>query len=104
MSNYKGKAPLRILLILFIICMGLFIANASGYYESKIRERVIMTDKGIKEFESMVENGEEIDINSFLKDEREDYSSTFSKVGEGLTNNLETFITCMLFVFQQIKM
>ena len=75
-SQNVGIIPiLKILGFLFIIYIALFIANMSGYYESKIRDQVIVTEEGIKEFEEKIQNGEEIDITSFLNNEREDYSS-----------------------------
>ena len=49
--------------------MALYIANMSGYYESKIRDRVTITEEGIKEFEEKVKNGDKIDTNSWLGDE-----------------------------------
>ena len=67
----KNNIILKILGVLFVIYMALFIANLSGYYESKIRENVIVTEEGIKEFENAVQNNESIDVTSFLKNERE---------------------------------
>ena len=72
--------------------MGLYIANISGYYESKIHDRVIVTEKGIREFEEKIEKGEEIDINSFLNNERVDYSSTLSNLGDKMTSSFEIVI------------
>ena len=65
----------------------------SGYYESKIRDRVIVTEEGIKEFEEKIKNGEEVDITSFLNNEREDYSSKFSNLGDKVTGGVEKVVT-----------
>lgn len=89
----KGSIFLKILGVLFLIYIALFIANMSGYYESRVREQVTITDEGIKEFEEKVQNGEEIDITSFLKTEREDYSSNMSNLGDNLTSGLENIIS-----------
>lgn len=89
----KTNIFLKILSFLFVVFIALFIANMSGYYESKIRDRVIVTDKGIKEFEEKVKNGEEVDVTSFLNNEREDYSSSMSNLGDNLTNGLESFVS-----------
>ena len=80
--NKKKKSSifLKILGVLFVVYIALFIANMSGYYESKIRDEVTITDEGIKEFEEKVQNGEEIDITSFLNKDRVDYSSNKSKI------------------------
>ena len=84
---------LKILGCLFIVYVALYIANMSGYYESKIRDRVIVTAEGIKEFEERVKNGEDVDITSFLNTEREDYSSKMSNLGDKLTTGVENFVT-----------
>lgn len=89
----KGNIILKILGFLFIVYIALFIANTSGYYESKIRDQVLVTEEGIKEFEEKVQNGEEIDISSFLNNEREDYSNDLSLLGDNLTSSLEKFIS-----------
>jgi len=89
----KGNVILKILSVLFIIYIALFIANMSGYYEGKIRDQVLVTDEGIKEFEEKVKNGEEIDLDSFLNLEKEDYSNNLSLLGDNLTNSLQKFIS-----------
>lgn len=89
----KGSIFLKILGFLFVIFMALFIANMSGYYESKVRDHVNITEDGIKEFEEKVQKGEKIDITSFLNTEREDYSNKISILGDTLTSGLEGVIS-----------
>ena len=105
MNNKKKTNPiLKIFGFLFIVFLALFIASSSGYYESKIRDRVVVTEDGIKEFEKLVQNGEEIDIASFLTNEREDYSSKMSNLGDSLTSSVETAVTGgMKYVFNILK-
>ena len=92
MNKKKPNIFLRALNLLFIIFMGLFIANLSGYYESKVRANVIVTEEKIKEFESKVQSGDARDINHYLDNKREDYSNKMSKIGDNLTNSLEKFV------------
>ncbi len=93
MGKKKNTNPvLKILGVLFVIFMALYIASTSGYYESKIRDKVVITEEGIKEFESKVQNGEDIDITSFLNTKRPDYSSPISKLGDNVTKGLESAI------------
>jgi len=92
MRKKKKNIVLKILGGLFVIFMALYIANMSGYYESKIRDRVIITEEGIKKFEEKVSNGEEIDITSFLNTDREDYSSNMSNLGDTVTESIEGFV------------
>ncbi len=88
----NGSLIIKVLVILFIIYTGLFIANVSGYYEGKIRERVIITEEGMKRFDEIVKNGEEVDINAFLKDEKVDYSNGLTRIGDDFTDKLEGII------------
>lgn len=100
----NNNIPLKILGVFFLIYVALFIANLSGYYESKIRENTIVTEEGIKAFEEKVQNGEEIDVTSFLRNEREDYSSKMSTLGDSLTSNVENFVVkSMSFITDIVK-
>ena len=104
MRKKKNNPFLKILGILFIIFMALYIANMSGYYEGKIRDNVTITEEGIKEFEKKVQNGEEIDITSFLNNEQIDYSSSMSNLGDGVTESIENIIfKGMTFVTNILK-
>lgn len=105
MDNKKNNCiPLKILGVFFLIYIALFIANLSGYYESQIRENTIVTEEGIKAFEEKVQNGEEIDVTSFLNKEREDYSSKMSTLGDNITSNVENFVAkSMSFITDIVK-
>lgn len=92
MKKKKTNPFLKILGCLFVIFVALYIANMSGYYEGKVRDRVIITEEGIKEFEEKVQNGETIDITSFLDNERIDYSSSMSNFGDNVTESIESVV------------
>lgn len=92
MKKKKTNPFLKILGCLFVIFMALYIANMSGYYEGKVRDRVIITEEGIKEFEEKVQNCETIDITSFLDNERIDYSSSMSNFGDNVTESIESVV------------
>ena len=102
MSKKKKNPILKILAGLFVIYIALFIANMSGYYESKIRDRVIITEEGIKVFEEKIANGEAIDIESFLNTERIDYSSGMSNLGDNVTKGVETVVSTGIDIFSDI--
>lgn len=89
MKKKKTNPIIRVLELLFVVFIALFIASKSGYYESKMRDKVVITESGIKDFEAKVQNGEEIDITSFLNKERTDYRSPMSNLGDNLTSTIE---------------
>lgn len=92
----KKKEPnwfMRILTLLFIVYVFLFILNKTGYYEKNVRDKTIMTEEQIKQFEDDVANNIAVDINSYLP-EKVDYSNFFTKganlVSKSLGNVLDS--------------
>ncbi len=78
--------------ILFIVFIGLYIASKSGYYESSLNDKVVLTDKQIAKFEEDVINGEVLDLNSYILEERKDYANKFTMAGDKFTELVEEFI------------
>ncbi len=93
MDKKKPNRWGQLLTIAFIIFLGLFIASKSGYYEAQLNNKVILTDKQIAKFEEDVLNGEVVDVNSYLEEDRKDYANKFTKAGDKFTEVVEDFIT-----------
>lgn len=70
-----------ILIGLFIMFIGLYIANATGYYESKMAGRVKLTNESIKRFENDIAAGKNVTLEDYLEEESKDYSNKASKLG-----------------------
>ena len=83
----------RLIGALFVVYIALYIAMESGYYETKLGEKVTLTNERIKEFEQDVKDGKEIDVNDYLEDEMIDYSNNISKAGMNISNSTEKFMT-----------
>ncbi len=93
MPKKKKVHPIiRILEVLFVIFIALFIANSSGYYEGKVRNKVAITNDKIEEFEQMLANGDDVDLNNFLANDRVDYSNKLSNFGEKLTMDVQVIV------------
>ncbi len=84
---------LRLLTILFIIYIGLYIASISGYYESKLANKVALTDEAIKQFEQDVLDGKVVDVEDYIIEEKVDYSNKFSNTGEKLGTSVQKILT-----------
>ncbi len=82
--------PFICLLVTFI---ALTIALESGYYETKISQKVTLTAEKIAEFEKDVANGQAVDIKDYLNSEYVDYSSKASDMGVKISHNIEGFMT-----------
>lgn len=85
--NYWGIT----LIVLFIIFLCLYLMNIIGYYDVN-RNRMLLTDEKIKEFEIDVQNGEYIDINNYFEKEQEKYDNNFSNISLKVSNGIETFL------------
>lgn len=84
----KKKNPFfTLLLILFLIYLGLFIANETGFYDKSVRDKTILTQKKIEDFEKDIKEGKNIDATSYLPKEK-DYSNVFTKSANKISNKL----------------
>ena len=93
MKDKKPNRFLQIIGLLFVVFIALFIAGKSGYYETSLNEKVALTDEQIKKFEEDVMNGEVIDVNTYILEERKDYANGFTAAGDKFTAAVEGFIT-----------
>lgn len=80
-----------ILIVLFIIFISLYFMNVIGYYDVN-RNRMMMTEEKIKEFELDVESGNYIDINDYLEDVKRDYDNGFSNLSLKVSNGIDVFL------------
>lgn len=93
MKDKKPNRFLQIVALLFVIFIALFIAGKSGYYETNLNEKVVLTDKQIEKFEQDVLNGEVVDVNSYVLAEKKDYSNNFTDAADKFTEAVEGFVT-----------
>ena len=93
MPKKKPNHFMQILGVLFLVFIALFISSKSGYYETTLNEKVVLTDQQIAKFEQDVINGEVIDLNSYILEERKDYSNKFTDAGDKFTEVVEKFVT-----------
>ena len=94
MKKKKNNKLFRLILLsLFIVYIGLYIANETGYYESKLNNKVRLTNESIIQFEKDVEDGKNVTIEDYLKDETVDYSNKVSKLGLKFSKTTEDFMS-----------
>ncbi len=74
----------KLLIILFIIFIGFYIALESGYYPSKIRKDTILTNKELRNFEKDANSGVAIKDEGYIN-KSIDYSNFVTKAGNSLT-------------------
>lgn len=93
----KKKKPsrhfFRILGLLFCVFIILFILIECGYYESELSRKSTLTQEKIKEFENDVKKGEIVDLDSYIVEERPDYSNSVTKAGNAISGTINSFMT-----------
>ena len=102
----KQNWCLRLLAVLFIIYISLSIAMETGYYESKLNQKTMLTQESIEKFEQDVREGKNVDINDYVVEKNRDFSNGISKTGVFLSSLVEDFmadgITKMGSIFKKL--
>lgn len=71
----------RLLLFLFIIYLINYFQVESGNYIDEYREKTILTEQSIKEFEKDVQNGQYVDIKDYTTNNNVDTSTPITDLG-----------------------
>lgn len=79
-------------LLIFIGFTALYLSEKTGYYEYNVHKNMILTNEKIKEFESDVKEGKNIDIKDYVDDEVYDYSNNISKMGLSISNTVNDVV------------
>jgi len=96
MKKKEGVKFILILVALTFICS--YAISQSGYYEYSMQSKKNLTEEEIKQFESDVKAGKEVDITEYLKDREVDYTNKLTRttvkvsttVNEYLKRGIET--------------
>lgn len=92
-KSKKSKYFFRILFCFFLVYVALLIAYESGYYETRMGNKAVLTKEAMEQFEVDVENGEVVDIKDYLKSDSVDYSNGVTKFGNKITNGISEVMT-----------
>ena len=92
-KNKKSKYFYRILFCFFLVFVALLIAYESGYYETRMGNKAVLTKEAMEKFEEDVANGEVVDIKDYLEDDSVDYSTGVTKIGNKITSGISEVMT-----------
>lgn len=70
---------------LFVIFLSIYGASKSGYYEYENKNKTILTESKIKEFERDIENGKNVNIKDYLVDDTKHYDNKITHLGTKLS-------------------
>ncbi len=94
MKIKKGtKFFLFCLFILFVVYVGLYIANVSGYYETRLNHKTYLTNEEIKQFEQDIKDGKNISLKQYITKKNISYNNKISKAGLFFSNCVEKFMS-----------
>ena len=65
-----------VMIIILIIFISSYVIASTGYYEYTMRERTIITNEKVKEFEEDIKNNQNIDIKDYYDNKELDYSES----------------------------
>lgn len=82
------KVFLIFMALLFIIFLIIFCSSKSNYYEYSNYKKMVVTNDKIEQFEKDINEGKNVNINDYIKDESKDYSNNITKVGDFISNNI----------------
>ena len=83
-----NKSIIRlIMIIILIIFLSSYIIASTGYYDYTMRERTIITNEKIKEFEEDIKNNENIDIKDYYDNKELDYSNKITTLVYNVSDN-----------------
>lgn len=78
----------------------------TGYYESKLNEKTILTEEAIQKFEEDVREGKNVDINDYVVEKNRDFSNGATKTGVFFSSIVQDFmskgINGMVDVFKKL--
>ena len=96
MDKKNKKIASKIFWKLFLIILtgftAIYISEATGYYEFEQHNKKVLTEEKIKQFESDIANGKNIDINNYVIEDKTNYESKISKIGEKMSDEVEDIV------------
>lgn len=87
-----NKIMCRIFIIFLISFSVLYASEASGYYEFEQHKRVELTEEKIKQFETDVKEGKNINITDYISEKDISYENGASTIGITLSNQIGNIV------------
>jgi len=82
-----------IIYLIFFLFFCTILLSLSGYYQTELQKKMILTNEEISNFENDIKEGKEIDINNYLEINRKDYDNNFSKSGRYVSQKINNIIS-----------
>ena len=91
MDNTKIFKLVVIVIFLSFFCT--VILSLSGYYQTELQKKMVLTNEAIQNFEQDIAAGKEVDINDYLEMNQKDYDNNFTKSGRYISEKLNGLVS-----------
>ncbi len=81
-----------IMIFLFICFITAYAIGESGYYEYELANKKILTEEQIKQFESDVASGKEVDVNDYIVETHVDYTNKFTRATTEISETINKYL------------
>lgn len=88
----KNKIFKYIFFTFFFSFLVVYFSELTGYYEYQNHQKATLTEEQIKQFESDVANGVEVDINEYLVVDSANYNNNLSKLTSKLSDSISSIV------------
>ena len=98
----KKKVFKGIILLLIVSFLGLYYAYSNGYYEKHVKEKIILTNEAIEEFEQDLKDGKDISLEDY-EIKKEDYSTKTSKFSLNISSKATNLVdSAIKYIFKKL--
>lgn len=91
-KDKKKKIYRFIFMVFFLSFLVIYFSELTGYYEYQNHQQATLTEEQIKQFESDVASGKEVDITEYLVVENKEYNNNLSKLTSKLSNGISKLV------------
>ena len=89
----KYKKIIKLISVVVIIAFLLsYIIEKTGYYEYNLQSKKNLTEEEIKQFESDVKAGKDVDLTEYLTDNKIDYSNSLTRTTSEVSLKLNKYL------------
>lgn len=81
-----------IFMVFFLSFLVIYFSELTGYYEYQNHEKTVLTEEQIRQFETDVADGKEVDINQYLIINDTTYNNNLSKLASKLSNGISILV------------
>lgn len=80
-------------ILFFIFFIVTILLSVSGYYQTELQRKMILTNEAIEEFENDIKNGKDVDAKDYASYNQKNYDNNFSKTGRFISKKINQVVS-----------